>query len=353
MQKIILGLVLALLLPVSGINAQNYDKPPTLSVQLTSDSPFVYRDADGFLVVVGEVINNEKSPVSNVRIKVNFYEQSSSQPTEVVRGGTILNVVPPLGKSPYVIKSSNADPNLTQVSVSMEGFDSSPSKEIGLQVIPGNVIVDSSFRFSGIIKNIGGADSGEANVYVAFYDVFDPPRLVGISSYTIKNIPDNGEESFNFNEPPNSRAATFSVFSESQIFQSNMIKMDVPPQELITRLVTISSVSITSEDGSNMPQASVGKPVNIQGETWIQYSADQSSQEHPFVLYAQVKQSGEKPYVEYIGYVEGKFIGAEKQFPKIQWTPAHSGVYYIETFLWDDKGVPMAEPGPILLVVVS
>lgn len=354
MIKVILGLLLVLLLvPVPGISAQNYDTPQTLKVQLTSDSPFVYRDSDGFLVAIGEVVNNEKTPVSNVRIKVNFYEQSSSKPSEVVRGGTILDVIPPLGKSPYMIKSSNADPKLTQVSVAMEGFDSSQSKEIGLQIIPGDVIVDSLFRFSGIIKNIGGADSRDTTVYLAFYDRFDPPRLVGISSTSIQNITNNGQVTFSFKEQPNQRATTFSVFSESQIFQSNIVKMDVPPQELITKLVTISNVSITDENGTNLPQAYVGKSVNIQSEAWIQYSADQISSEHPYTYYVQVKQSGEKPYVEFIGFSEGKFIETEKQSPKIQWTPEHSGVYYVETFLWDDKGVPMAEPGPILLVVVS
>lgn len=354
MLKVILGIILVLLLiPVSSIHAQNYDKPSTLSVKLTSDAPFAYFDSEGFLIVVGEVVNNEKSPVSNVRIKVNFYEQSNTQPSEVVRGGTILEVIPPLGKSPYMIKSSNADPKLTQISVSLEGYDSSQSKEIGLSITPGDVIVDSAFRFSGTIKNSGGADSGEGKVYVAFYDVFDPPRLVGILNATIPNIPDGQTATFSFNALPNDRASTMAVFSESEIFQSNIVKLDVPPQELITKLATISNVSITDENGANLPKATVGKPINIQSDAWIQYSGDQTSSEHPYVLYAQVKQSGEKPYVEYIGFAEGKFTGAEKEFPKISWTPEHSGIYYIETFLWDDNGVPMAEPGPILLVVVS
>lgn len=354
MLKTIVGLILILILiPISGISAQNIDKPQTLAVKLTSDSPFVYRDSDGFLVVIGEVTSSEKSPVSNIRIRVNFYEQSSSQPSEVVRGGTVLEVIPPLGTSPYVIKSQTANPKLTQITVAVEGFDSSPPKTSGLQIVPGNIGLDSSFRFSGTIKNVGGADSGNVKVYVAFYDVFSPTRLVGISSTTLTNIPTNGEAQFKFDEPPNERAVSFSVFSESPVFQSNIVKMAMPQSNLITRLVTLDNVSILDESGSSIPQAHVGVPISIQTEAWIQYSSDQKSSEHQYLFYAQVVQSGTKPFVEYIGMTEGKFIGAEKQFPQVKWTPEHEGVYYVETFLWDDVGVPMAEPGPILLVVVN
>lgn len=354
MQKIILAILLSLLLiPVSSIFAQNYDKPPTLAVKLTSDAPFAYRDSDGFLVVLGEVTNTANVPVSNVTIRVDFYDDSNSQPIEVVRGGPTLEVIPANGSSTYMIKSSDTDANLTRVGVAIEGFDSSQLKAKGLDVIPGDVVVDSSFRFSGTIKNIGGANSGDTKVYVALYDVFDPPRLVGLYSTSIPSIPIDGEGKFSFDEPVNSRAVTFSVFSESQIFQSNIKKLDMPPQNLITRLATINSVSITDENGQTLPSATVGTPVNIQSDAWIQYSADQQSSEHPYVFYAQIKQSGEQSYVEYIGLVEGKFVGADKQFPKISWTPEHSGVFYIETYLWDDQDVPMSEPGPILLVVVN
>ena len=45
-----------------------YDNTPTLSVSLTSDSPFVFQDSEGYTVVVGMVENkNSLTAVTNAR----------------------------------------------------------------------------------------------------------------------------------------------------------------------------------------------------------------------------------------------------------------------------------------------
>ena len=72
MQKIFLTLFLIFtLLPVSSAFSQVYDTPSTLTVVLTSQSPFVYKDEGGYTVVVGNVENkNEITSVDNVQIIV-------------------------------------------------------------------------------------------------------------------------------------------------------------------------------------------------------------------------------------------------------------------------------------------
>ena len=57
MQKVILSLFLVFILfPIySGYSQEMSDTPSTLSVTLTSESPFVYKDDEGYTIVVGNV----------------------------------------------------------------------------------------------------------------------------------------------------------------------------------------------------------------------------------------------------------------------------------------------------------
>src|SRR3970040_3025305 len=145
MKKIILSIFLILILfPISsGFSQEYYDNPPSLSAVLTSDSPFVYKDDEGYTVVVGEVENTSNlTSITDVRVHVNFYDDTSDEPLEIIEGGTILEVIPPLGKSPYMIRSSSSNSDITQVSVSLEGFNSSPSKSKKLTVDLGDVVLD-------------------------------------------------------------------------------------------------------------------------------------------------------------------------------------------------------------------
>ena len=50
---------------------------------------------------------------------------------------------------------------------------------------------------------------------------------------------------------------------------------------------------------------------------------------------------------------EGAFVGPTKQFPKVSWTPEHDGLFYIETYIWDDTNRPIASQGPIALIHVK
>jgi len=124
MQKIIPVILLAvLLIPVSQIDAQEYsDNTPTLTVSLQNETPFVYRDAEGYSVAVGIVENNNAlTPVTNVQVQAKFYDDLNPHPIETVTENVSRQVIPASGISPYSIRSASANPNITQASVSLVG----------------------------------------------------------------------------------------------------------------------------------------------------------------------------------------------------------------------------------------
>lgn len=355
MEKVILCMFLILILfPISSGFSQKTDTLPTLSVVLTNDTPFVYKDDEGYTVVVGAVENTSAlTSITDVRVRVIFYDDYNPQPVEVIEGKTVLEVIPPLGKSPYVIKSSSSNPDITQVSVSLaEGFHTSPSKSNQLSVELSDIVLDDTLHFSGVLKN-GAAPINNTNVYLAFYDVFDPPRIVGVSTIPIGNAEANEIINFNFNEKIQTSAIGFILFSESDVFYSNPIDIKIPKSDASTRLVTISNVSVLDYQGKALSEIKVGSTVQIQSESWIQFSADQKSNETPYTYYVQVKQSGKTPFVEFLGKYDGRYIGAGKQLQSIDWVPENSGLFFIETFVWDRNNIPIADQGPIVLIVVK
>ena len=355
MFKVVLCTFLILLLvPFSqSFSQEYYDKDQTLNVSMGSDSPYVYQDSEGYTVVVGLVDNNNTlTPVTNVKIQVNFYDDLDPTPIEVVQGTTNLEVIPPNGKSTYSIRSQSPNPNISEASVSLLGFDSSVEKQKGLTVYSTDVSLDTSFRFSGVLQN-GGAPGSNTNVYLAFYDAFDPPRILSISTIELGNVELNSDVSFDLDEEINSRAVGFFLFAESSVFISDLVDIQIPPSQIPDKLITISSVSVEDSDGNLLSELTVGSTVNIKSKTWIQFAADQESNETAYTYYVQIKESGEKPYVEYIGKFDGRFIGTGEETQTIDWIPEKSGLYFIETFVWDRNDIPIAEQGPFVLVIVN
>lgn len=359
MEKIILSVFLILILfPISsGFSAEYYDNSPTLSAVLTSDSPFVYKDDEGYTVVVGAVENTSNlTSITDIHLHVNFYDDVSDNPLEIIEGKTILEVIPPLGKSPYMIRSNSSNPDITQVSVSLDGFNSSPSKSKQLSVELSDIILDGTLHFTGVLKN-GAAPINNTNVYLAFYDNFDPPRIVGVSTIPIGVVQSNESINFSFNEKIQTSHVGFPVgfilFSESDVFYSDSVDVKIPESYITTRLVTISNVSVLDSQGKTLSEINVGSTVKIQSESWIQFSADQKSNETPYSYYVQIKQSGKTPFVEFIGKYDGRYIGAGSQSQSIDWIPENDGLFFIETFVWDRNNIPIANQGPIVLVVVK
>ena len=352
MDKIILSVFLILVLfPISsGFSAEVTDNQSTLSVVLTSDSPFVYKDDEGYTVVVGAVENTSNlTSITNVRVHVNFYDDVSPQPLEIIEGGTLLEVIPPLGKSPYMIRSNSSNPDITQASVSLsEGFHTSPSKSKQLSVELSSIALGDTLQFSGVLKN-GAAPINNTNIYLAFYDNFVPPRIIGVSTIPIGAVESNEIINFSFNEKIQTRSVGFILFSESNVFYSDSVDVKIPAP----RLITISNVSVLDSQGKAFSEIKIGSTVQIQSESLIQFLADPKSDETPYSYYVQIKQSGKTPFVEFIGKYNGRYMGTGSQFQSIDWIPEHDGLFFIETFVWDRNNIPIAEQGPVVLVVVK
>ena len=351
MNKIFLIAFLTLVLfPISSGLSQKSDTLSTLSVALTSESPFVYKDNEGYTVVVGNVINNnELTPITNVNLIVSFYDETGTQPLEIARGTTILEVIPESATSPYMIKSSSPNPDISHISVMLEGFLPSTPKPAQMVVESTGVVFDENLELSGTLTN-AGSPINDTFVYLAFYDAFIPPRLVGISTISIGDVAADEKITFNFDEEFNPKASSYELFAQSNVFNSNIVNEKIPQQ--LTRLVTISDVSLKDSQGNKLPEISVGSFVNIQSNVFVQFSENQKSNETPYTYYAQVKNSN-IPTVEFLGKSDGRFIGEGSQSITIDWIPEQSGIFFIETFVWDRNNVPIANKGPNVVLVVN
>lgn len=353
MKKFVLVAFLAIsLIPFYHAFAQELtDTPSTLSVSISSEAPFVYQDSEGYTVVVGTVKNhNTQTSVTNVLIQVNFFDDFDPSPIEVNSGRTTLEVILPKGESPFAIRSETPNPQITEASVSLLGFDSSSSKEKGLTVYSSEISYDGRLNFEGVLQN-SGAPNSNTNVYLALYDGFEPSRILEVITLDLGDVGLDEEVSFNVNRPIDARSVGFLLFAESDVFSSNFVDIKIPEPQSLTKLVSISSVSVTDSDGQTLSEIPVGTFVNVRSETWIQFAADQSTNETPYTYYIQIKEAG-SGMVEYIGKDDGRFIGTGLQYPTIDWMPKKSGLYFLETFVWDRNDIPISEQGPFVLLNV-
>lgn len=355
MKRAFIGVFLALLLfPISTSFSQLSDTKPTLGIVLTSFTPYHYKDENGYTIIIGQVENTKNFPITGVKIWAGFYDDNNLQPLESIVGRTLLEVIPPNSKSAYVIKSPTPNSAITNVSVDLLGFNSAAAKFQGLKVTSGDLRISDRIIFSGSITNTEGIDSGNTRVHLVLYDAFEPPRLLRASTIEFQNpIPAESTVEFEFDEPLASQAVGFFVFAESANLQSNTLDIEITPPEQITKLISINDISMKDNQGNALSDARVNEPINIQSNIWIQIASEQESYDQPYVYYAQVKQSGEKAFVEYLGTFEGKFEGPGSQNPTVQWTPEKKGLYFVETFVWDPNAIPLASKGPIILVLVN
>lgn len=341
------------LFPIGMSYSQKYDAPPTLGITFTTSDPYHYKDVDGYTIIIGEIINTKSFPVTGVQIRGLFYGDVSTQPIESVLGQSLLEVIPPNGKSPYFIKSTTPNKSITNVSVNLSGFLTSSSlKPASLNIKTTDTIMGESISFTGTITNNGGVKSENTIAHLIFYDAFTPPRLLKISSIDLGTIEPKATKEFTFTEKRINQASGFKILSESKSFSSNILNAQVTPPEILSKSVSINDISISDKDGNLLSSLTKDTPVNIQSNMWIQIASESESYEQEYVYYAQVVQSG-KPKVEFIGTYEGKFEGPNSQMPSVEWIPENSGLYYIETYIWDPNGIALGAKGPIHLVLVN
>ena len=259
MNKPIFGIILFLfLLPIHTIFSQEYtDTNPTLTISMDSNSNFVYQDSEGYTVVIGLIENNDPlSFLTNVVIQANFYNDFNPNPLEVKEGSTTLKVIPPNTKSPFIIRSDNPNPDITEVSTNFLTFDTSESMNNSLNISINDVSLEPiitssdnvySLSFLGILRN-GDTSISNTVAHLAFYDVFN--RIIQISTIEIGDVDANELVSLTLNEDINSSSVGFVLFSESDKFYSDVIDVKIPTPQLRTNLATTCGSSEVNVGGN-------------------------------------------------------------------------------------------------------
>jgi hypothetical protein len=361
MKKALLILfVVITLFPISSSYSQEFtDKEPTLGIVLTSFSPFNYKEVDGKTVILGEVENTKSFPVSGIKIWAGFYDNISENPLETTIGTTIMEVIPPFGKSPYMIISETANPRITSVSVNLLGFNSSPEKQQELNLHLNTLEMGENLSLSGTITNDGELNSTNTKIQLISYDSFNPPRVLGIATVNLENDIISGEsENFEFDVKRDSRATAFKIIGESQDYSTGILEISDTSLEILNKLVTISDITVVDDEGNQITDISVGSSIHIQSQLDFQELSIEESQAQEYVYWIQIKKSLEvngetKSFVEFIGKAEGSIDTNGVENPSVGWIPENDGLYFVETFVWDPKHNPLASKGPLSLILVN
>ncbi len=361
MKKTLLILFLIItLFPISSSYSQEFvDKAPTLGIVLSSFSPFNYKDVDGKTVILGEVSNTKNFPVSGIKIWAGFYDSFSENPLETTIGTTIMEVIPPFGKSPYMIISETSNSAITSVSVNLLGFNSSPEKKQQLNIHLDTLKLTENLSLSGTITNDGALNSTNTKIQLISYDSFNPPRVLGISTFNLENDLIPGEtDNFEFDVKRDSRATAFKIVGESQDYSTGLLDITDTSRQLQNKLVIISDITVTDTEGNRLSDVSVGSSINIQSKLDFQDLSLEESEVQEYVYWIQIKKSLEingetKSFVEFIGNTKSSIDSEGIENPSVGWIPENDGLYFVETFVWDPQHNPLASKGPISLILVN
>ena len=359
MKKTLLAFFLIFsLFPISSSYSQFTDKEPTLGIVLTSFSPFNYKDDDGKTVILGEVENTLSFPVSGIKIWAGFYDNFSKNPLETMIGTTILEVIPPFGKSPYMIISESPNSAITSVSVNLLGFNSSPEKKPQLKLQLDTLEIGANLLLSGTITNNGELNSTDTKIQLISYDAFNPPRVLGIATINFESdIVPEGTKTFEFDVKRDSRASDFKIVAESKDYVTNLLAISDTSLEVLNKLLTINDITVTDSDGNRLSAVSVDSSIKIQSELDFQNLSLEESEIQSYVYWIQIKKSVEidgvtKSFVEFIGSAEGSIQTEDIEIPSVGWIPQNDGLYFVETFVWDPNNIALASKGPISLILV-
>ncbi|MFB5631552.1 MAG: hypothetical protein ACE5RN_08175 [Nitrosopumilaceae archaeon] len=361
MKKAILVIFLIFtLFPISSSFSQELvDKKPTLGISLTSFSPFNYKNSDGKTVILGEVQNTKNFPVTGVKIWAGFYDNASEKPLETKIGTTIMEVIPPFGKSPYMIISDSSNPAINSVSVNLLGFNSSPDKKQQLKLTLDTLKIGEKLSLSGKITNNGKLNSTNTKIQLISYDAFNPPRVLGISTVNlVTDIVPGGSENFEFDVKRDARSSAFKIVAESKDFSSGLLEITDTSIQVQNKLITIDDIAVTDPQGNRLSDVSVGSSINIQSKLSFEDLSLKESDAQEYVYWIQIKKSVEingetKSFVEFIGNAEGTMDSEGGEIPSVGWIPENDGLYFVETFVWDPKYNPLASNGPISLILVK
>lgn len=316
------------------------DLPPSTSLGVeVLQTIYSNKASDGTTVVFGEVQNNLNSPVNSVTIGVTFMGDNFNQ-IEYKTGTTLLQVIPPGGKAPFMISSTKSDPSITQIQVKIAGFQSSSAKQQVLKISPGVLQVSDKLFVSGTVTNNGALQSTNTKLYLISYDAFQRIVAIGISDPI--TVASGTDSQFSVTSDPNTRAKSYVLIAESDNYQSKLVFVN---STKVMLPVTISNTAITDSNGTAYSTVPVNATVKISSNAKYVLNSTQS-----FVYYVQVKQFDGQ--VAFIGKYEGVFLGSGSQNISVDWKPVTAGSYFVETYVWNYDDVPLAKFEPTINVIL-
>lgn len=331
-------LVAAILLMVPAYAAaQTYDTPDTLVVSL-SHPIYMYVDPEGHIVITGIIQNDSThSYVGNVQVLARLYDSTGSRLVEVAHGYTHLEVIPPKSSSPFTIRSDTADPSIKTAVASLLFFEQAGPKPPGLDV---NVKTDTS-PTTITLSDSAGAPHSDVQVYVAYHDAFEPPRILAIHSYHVGDIEQYGSSDAVelYGPPPGARG--YMVFSQSGVFSTDVTKVRLPTISPIPTgpSAFIQDAWIANDTGHRTNNLHVNRTATMN----VSVYGPEPLTSH---LYMHIKQIGNDIPV---------FLNNTQITPNgtvsIPWTPDTVGSHYAELFLWSDLTMPQS--GPLILFRVE
>lgn len=334
----------------SGAAYGQTDNSEKFGVRTVEYAPYHYVDADGHTVVLGEVVNTNEFSVTGIKLWAGFFNDEDLAPLESTVSGTVLEVIPPGGTSPYMIRSPTPDPEIARVSVSFLSFNSAGDKERLLEIESAATSSVDGLEISGTIANNAGTVQ-DAVVYLVLYDVFEPPRTIRIESVNVTGIAGFGSAPFGFSVDIPEQARALGMFAESGDLSSNRLAMDIDEPVLVTKRATIDAMQLLDMSGDAITSVPVNTTVMIRSNLSLEVSAGQSYNQ-PYVYYTVVLASGSEPYAEFIGVSEGSFEGASDT-ASVMWTPQNPGLYFVKSYIWDPDAIPLGPEGtkiPLILV---
>jgi hypothetical protein len=248
-----------------------------------------------------------------------------------------------------MLKSSIPNSAISRVGVTLLGFDSSPEKPTSLSIKVDLLEITNSLNFSGIITNNGNEDATDIKIHLISTDIFDPPRIVSLSSINFENplIPGNSQI-FSINDILNSKSVNYYILAESDNFHSHPIIIDNKKIISQNKIITINDVTITN---IKQDESIIFSPIQINAQILMQEFTSFSLEEN-YVFYVQIR-NAESGLIEFIGSSSSILQEDLPENPSIIWIPENEGLFFIETYLWNTDNVTLSSPGEILLVNIN
>jgi hypothetical protein len=158
--------------------------PDAVLLGLISDNN--YTDEFGTLTIVGEVRNDSNLTVGQTDITVTFYDSAGSI-INTIRGETLLDVIPPGEKSPFVITLKRPS-GLNSHSLRAVARPVAATQQAQLSVIETRRFEDEAgfFHVKGTIENVGSVTARRVKVATVIYDRSN--RVINVG-FTYANPP--------------------------------------------------------------------------------------------------------------------------------------------------------------------